>query len=87
MVKFFCDFCGKEILEFTSAELNRHIARCPECKEKRMSSIPLPVSRNCHTEHCCLDCGCAYGEDDCPVVTGKVRQSFKCGEACTCGGW
>lgn len=34
-----------------------------------------------HTEHCCLEHGCKYGDDNCTVVTGKEPQSFPC-ETC-----
>jgi hypothetical protein len=26
-----------------------------------------------HATHCCERCGCKYGDDDCPVVLGKVE--------------
>jgi hypothetical protein len=38
-----------------------------------------------HTEHCCKNCGCKYGDEGCPVVTGRKKQSFPCGHAYTCG--
>ena len=25
-----------------------------------------------HDDHCCKVCGCKYGDDDCPVVAGRV---------------
>ena len=32
-----------------------------------------------HQTHCCIIHGCKYGEDeDCPVVTGKVIQTYFC---------
>lgn len=34
--------------------------------------------RDVHTEHCCLEHGCKYGDDDCPVETGRKRQSYQC---------
>lgn len=34
-----------------------------------------------HTEHCCVDHGCKYGDETCPVRTGVKPQSFPC-EAC-----
>lgn len=37
--------------------------------------------KDVHTEHCCSVHGCKYGDDDCPVETGKKMQSFPC-EAC-----
>lgn len=34
-----------------------------------------------HTEHCCFNDGCKYGDDDCPVYLGYKKQSHVC-EAC-----
>jgi hypothetical protein len=34
-----------------------------------------------HTEHCCVDHGCKYGNDECPVETGAKPQSYFC-ESC-----
>lgn len=31
-----------------------------------------------HAAHCCKWHGCKYGDDDCPVVTGKVEQKYLC---------
>lgn len=33
-----------------------------------------------HISHCCKWHGCKYGDDDCPVVTGKVEQKYLCGD-------
>lgn len=35
---------------------------------------PLAV----HASHCCKVCGCRYGDETCPVVTGEVEQAFDC---------
>jgi hypothetical protein len=35
-------------------------------------------NQDVHTEHCCKLHGCKYGDDDCPVATGKKRQSHTC---------
>ena len=33
-----------------------------------------------HTEHCCVKCGCKYGEEErCSVVSGRKPQSYACG--------
>lgn len=29
-----------------------------------------------HTEHCCAEYGCKYGDDTCPVWLGYKKQSF-----------
>jgi hypothetical protein len=34
--------------------------------------------KDVHTEHCCIDHGCKYGDENCTVVTGKLPQSFAC---------
>jgi hypothetical protein len=31
-----------------------------------------------HSSHCCLEHGCKYGNDECPVTTGIVIQEYKC---------
>lgn len=31
-----------------------------------------------HQTHCCKKHGCKYGDKDCPVVTGEVKQNFDC---------
>ena len=35
-----------------------------------------------HAAHCCKWHGCKYGDEDCPVVLGKVEQEWPC-EYCT----
>jgi hypothetical protein len=40
---------------------------------------PGPESeKDVHTEHCCVDHGCKYGNEDCPVVKETKRQSHAC---------
>jgi len=34
-----------------------------------------------HQSHCCVKHGCKYGDEDCPVVKGEVKQFYYC-EAC-----
>lgn len=31
-----------------------------------------------HRTHCCVLHGCKYGDEDCPVVKGKIKQDFIC---------
>jgi hypothetical protein len=33
-----------------------------------------------HTEHCCIDHGCKYGDKNCTIVTGAKVQSYPCEE-------
>ena len=34
-----------------------------------------------HTEHCCAEHGCKYGNDNCTVASGEKKQSYPC-ETC-----
>lgn len=41
-----------------------------------------------HTEHCCANCGCKYGEEEsgkCSVCSGRKMQSYPCGQLEVCG--
>ncbi len=31
-----------------------------------------------HATHCCIKHGCKYGDEDCPVVSGKIKQEYIC---------
>ena len=31
-----------------------------------------------HVTHCCIDHGCKYGDQDCPVADGSHRQANPC---------
>lgn len=33
---------------------------------------------DCHDTHCCIDHGCKYGDDDCPVENGLRKQTGPC---------
>jgi len=33
-----------------------------------------------HTEHCCIIHGCKYGDNNCPVELGNIKQTFLCEE-------
>jgi hypothetical protein len=34
-----------------------------------------------HQTHCCTKHGCKYGDEDCPVVSGEIKQDYIC-ESC-----
>ncbi len=38
----------------------------------------LPEDFQVHESHCCVDHGCKYGDDDCPVVSGQIKQLYDC---------
>ena len=31
-----------------------------------------------HRTHCCIKHGCKYGDEDCPVTTGEIKQDYEC---------
>jgi DNA-directed RNA polymerase subunit RPC12/RpoP len=31
-----------------------------------------------HKTHCCVLHGCKYGDSDCPVTSGEIKQSYIC---------
>ena len=37
-------------------------------------------SEGVHRTHCCRIHGCKYGDEDCPVATGKILQAYACEE-------
>lgn len=43
--------------------------------------------KNVHTEHCCIQHGCKYGDNDCPVYSNRTQviQSYPC-ESCNLSG-
>ncbi len=57
------------------------------------------MEKDVHTEHCCIVCGCKYGEDqpievpdseqfiECTVVSGLRKQRCPHGEMSICNGW
>jgi hypothetical protein len=40
--------------------------------------------KDVHTEHCCSDCGCKYGDMDCTVFYGNKEQDTLCGNQSVC---
>ena len=37
-----------------------------------------PSRYGVHVTHCCVSHGCKYGDVDCPVTTGKLKQKYPC---------
>lgn len=42
--------------------------------------VMIMTNYGAHPTHCCKWHGCKYGDPDCPVVTGKVKQVYLCEE-------
>jgi len=49
----------------------------PEDYEKFFAAFGLPMDTLVHVGHCTLECGCKYGDEDCPIVVGTVKPVFK----------
>ena len=43
------------------------------------------MNSDVHQTHCCVVCGCKYSDEDCPVVSGVVKQDHLC-ESCHLNG-
>lgn len=46
-----------------------------------MSDLPTNKKESVHSRHCCIEHGCKYGEEDCPVWLGYEKQTSQC-ESC-----
>ena len=50
-----------------------------------IESTPLPVEKyGVHRTHCCVIHGCKYGDYECPVSNGTIKQDYPC-EDCSAG--
>lgn len=47
--------------------------------KERKTSIPKE-QWGVHINHCCSDCGCKYGDDDCPVELDLIKQNYFCAD-------
>jgi hypothetical protein len=51
---------------------------------KRLKRIPDdPCRHGIHYEHCCIEHGCKYGDNNCPIWVGKQRQARPCQDCST----
>lgn len=53
-------------------------------EKKRLELFSEEPKRDVHTEHCCKNCGCKYGDKDCTVVLNIKEQTYNCGPSCNC---
>ena len=51
----------------------------------KLHNITLDINRldpsykeDAHSSHCCVIHGCKYGDKNCPVVIGKIKQEYMC---------
>lgn len=44
-----------------------------------MRGVPVMINpTETHASHCCYQHGCKYGNNDCPVAWGTIKQKFRC---------
>lgn len=87
--RYQCQGCGFK-LGSTSQELMTFLRKhkmvefdSDDAADEESKPKQKPVRKtNVHTEHCCKNCGCKYGDEDCPVVNGGMKQSYPCNGEC-----
>lgn len=81
--KVVCRTCDDIISQCRCPDFSGHkrvlFDTCDKCNASRMT-------KDSHTEHCCLKHGCKYGNENCTVVTGLKKQSWDCGVHEMCEG-
>lgn len=52
-------------------------------KSRMQSATSIPMENwGVHSTHCCVNCGCKYGDEDCPVMLGLIKQQYKVCQDC-----
>jgi len=73
--KFTCDNILEDIkstTEFERKQKEKEIA-----VKKGKTTIPKE-KYGVHETHCCINHGCKYGDIDCPVCLGLIKQKYLC---------
>lgn len=69
---------AERLVRLVNRYINEGISDSPPVKDEKEEHY-----KDVHTEHCCVNCGCKYGEEDtCPVVQGWKKQSNPCRGDC-----
>lgn len=66
-------------------QVTREAAAVSVSSHQRAQTVLLhsaPQLTNVHTSHCCVNHGCKYGDKDCDVVKGRLKQEYNCSPAC-----
>jgi hypothetical protein len=58
-------------------EIDAKLLSTKECPKKLSIAESIDKHRCCRN-HCCIKHGCKYNHRDCPVETGKIKQSGDC---------
>lgn len=84
--KYFSDISCEEL----SARFNQYLEyrlvneRAVELQAKmiRYDESKHSPEIGVHATHCCFIHGCKYGDEDCPVESGLIKQAYPC-ECCS----
>ena len=78
-------YTRSEIFYMLMQEIDSELLKIAADKQQEIFVVPQAAEhqKNFHSEHCCIEHGCKYGDDFCPVYLGIQTQSFRCED---CGG-
>jgi len=90
--KFINLYRGEQTKKFKTSKTERIVGYYPlTSKAFKLPNVPLlpnpqritsiPQEKwGVHTNHCCFEHGCKYGDDECPVELGLTKQNYSCGD-------
>lgn len=76
-----------KFIKFTCSDILNNIKTTNEFEERKKLKVEavknntstIPKTKwGVHETHCCSEHGCKYGDIDCPVETGLIKQRYKC---------
>lgn len=65
-----------------TVRIHEHLEREEEVVEISSTTKKMDFEMDVHTEHCCLTCGCKYGDKSCSVTTEEKIQSYTHKQLC-----
>jgi len=79
----FSEFTCEQILEEIDSTTSFEKMQKEKEKAVEKSKTTIPKEKHgVHETHCCIKHGCKYGDIDCPVVLGIIKQRYLC-ESCS----
>ncbi len=81
---------GEMLLQFTGGDEVGEQLRAQD-RDDEMEALlhkAIPADKiGVHETHCCIVHGCKYGNRNCPVVLGEIKQEYICEECDVAEGW
>ena len=78
--KHLYDALFKETIQEVSDKFEYDEDLSDEPTPKELAASEAELEKRVHQTHCCKEHGCKYGDVDCQVVEGKVKQLYPCEE-------